>query len=138
MSNSEKNNHLIILFDGVCNYCNGWVNFYLRHDKKNKLRFAPLQSARGKEFLEKHHIDPALLNSVVLIENNKAYVKSSAGLRPFKYLNGIYPFMCVFLIVPAFIRDFFYDIIARNRYKWWGKRESCMVPTEDIKNKFLI
>jgi len=135
--NSSENNP-VILFDGVCNYCNSWVNFYIRHDKKNKLRFAPLQSEKGKELLEKYNFNSSELNSVVLIENNKAYIKSSAGLRPFKYLNGIYPIAIALLIVPAFIRNFFYGIIASNRYKWWGRREVCMIPTEEIKNKFLI
>ena len=130
---NPSENNAVILFDGVCNYCNRWVNFYIRHDKKNKLRFATLQSEIAKELLKKYNINAADLNSVVFIENNKAYVKSSAGLRPFKYLNGLYPFFYSWLIVPAFIRNFFYDIIAGNRYKWWGKKETCMVPTEEMK-----
>ena len=135
---NPSENNPVILFDGVCNYCNRWVNFYIRHDKKNKLRFAPLQSEKAKELLKKYNINAADLNSVVLIENNKAYVKSSAGLRPFKYLNGLYPVFYSWLIVPAFIRNFFYNIIAGNRYKWWGKKESCMVPTEEVKSKFIF
>lgn len=131
----------ILLFDGICNYCNKWVNFIIRHDKKKKFLFAALQSETGKKILKQYQlvgiINPDQQESAVLIYNNKTYIKSSTGLHVLYHLGGIYSLAFVFIIVPAFIRDFYYDIIARNRYKWWGKRNECMIPAEDVKERFL-
>ncbi len=127
----------IILFDGVCNLCNSSVNFVIRHDKKDHFLFAPLQSETAKELLKKYGIDPAKTDSFVLIENNKAYTKSSAALRINKHLSGFYYLIYLLLIVPPFIRNAVYDHIARNRYKWFGRTESCMIPTEKIREKFI-
>jgi predicted DCC family thiol-disulfide oxidoreductase YuxK len=133
----EKDHTSIILFDGVCNFCNSSINFVIRHDKKNHFRFATLQSETGKELLKKHHVDPSTTDSIVLIENESAYVKSTAALRITKHLNGAYPLAYTLLIIPAFIRNIVYDFIARNRYKWFGKKEVCMVPSEEVKSKFI-
>ncbi len=133
---SEKINHPILLFDGICNYCNNWVNFIIRHDPKKKFRFAALQSDAGKRIIKQYNISEKE-ESVVLIYNGKVYLKSSAGLHILYHVGGIYALAFMFIIVPEYVRDFYYDIIARNRYKWWGKRESCMIPTEDIKERFL-
>lgn len=127
----------IILFDGVCNFCNSSINFIIRHDKKNRFRFAPLQSEPGLALIKKHELPEAFLGSVILIENGKAYVKSTAALRIARRLNGGWPLFYGFIILPPFCRDWVYNIIARNRYKWWGKKESCMVPTPEVREKFL-
>lgn len=129
--------HAIVLFDGVCNYCNSWVNFCIRHDKKNHFRYAPLQSDVGKALLKKYNVPDVSTDTFVLIENDKYYLRSTAGLRLTKHFNGLYPLLYGFIIVPPFIRDGIYRIIARNRYKWYGKRESCMMPSPEIKEKFL-
>ena len=125
----------ILLFDGVCNYCNRWVNFVIRHDKKKKFRFAALQSDTGKKLLKHYNISEKE-ESAVLIYNEKAHIKSTACLHICFHLGGFYALPFALIIFPAYIRDFYYDIIARNRYKWWGKRDICMIPTEDAKERF--
>ena len=130
------NNHPILLFDGICNFCNRWVNFIIRHDKKNKFRFATLQSDAGKKLLRDYQI-PSKINSAVLIDDGKVYLKSSVGLRILKHLEGIYYPLYFLSIIPPFIHNIVYDIVAHNRYKLWGKREQCMIPSENIKERFL-
>jgi len=127
----------IILFDGVCNFCNHWVNFAIKRDKKKKLRFTPLQGETAKRLLPRYHINPTSLSSVVFIDNEKAYTQSSAALQICKHLDGGWKLLYGLIIVPKFIRDFFYNIIARNRYKWFGKKETCMMPPADWKERFL-
>ena len=126
----------ILLFDGVCNYCNRWVNFIIRHDPKKKFKFAALQSEAGKKLLKQYNISEKK-ESVILIYNDKVYMRSSAGLHALFHLGGIYSLAFAFIIFPEYVRDFYYDIIARNRYKWWGKSDSCMIPTQDTKERFL-
>jgi predicted DCC family thiol-disulfide oxidoreductase YuxK len=137
MEQDKDQAHAIVLFDGICNYCNNWVNFIIRHDKKDRFRFAPLQSPQGQELLRAHHIPHENIDTFVLIEGDKHYFRSTAGLRVFKKLNGFFPLLSGFLVVPAFIRDVFYRYISRNRYKWYGRKESCMVPDARVKDKFL-
>ena len=132
----EDNKHPILLFDGICNYCNTWVNFIIRHDAKKKFKFAALQSVTGKSLLKQYNISEKN-ESATLIYNDTAHLKSSAGLHVLFHLGGIYSLAFMFIIIPEYIRDFYYDIVARNRYKWWGKKESCMIPSEDIRNRFL-
>jgi predicted DCC family thiol-disulfide oxidoreductase YuxK len=134
---TEKNDHAIILFDGVCNFCNSKINFIIRHDRKDYFRFAPLQSDAGKKILTENNISTFSMDSFILIENGKSHQKTSAALRIAKHLNGLWPVFYCFLIVPPFIRDIVYNIIAKNRYKWWGKKDSCMIPTPEVRNKFL-
>lgn len=129
--------HSIVLFDGVCNYCNSWVNFLIRHDKKDRFRFAALQSEAGIALLKKYNIQDVASDSFVLIDNGTYHLRSGAGLRLFKYLGGLYPAVTSLLIVPSFIRNAVYRYISRNRYKWYGKKESCMIPTPEVKKKFL-
>jgi len=126
----------VIFFDGVCNLCNASVQFVIEHDVKNKFHFSALQGDYAKEILAKFSVNPEKLNTILLLEGDKVYTKSSAALRIAKKLNGFIPVLSVFLIVPKFIRDWFYDIIAKNRYRWWGKEESCWVPTPELKSKF--
>ncbi len=128
----------IILFDGVCNLCNSAVNFVIRHDKKNVFKFAALQSEIGQELISKFNIDTEKVDSIILIEGEKYYEKSSAALRISKDLSGAYPLLFGFMIVPKFIRNSVYDHIARNRYKWFGKKESCMIPTARVKGKIFV
>ena len=127
----------VVLFDGVCNLCNASVQFVIRHDKKKLFRFAALQSTTGQALLEQNNLPGTTFNSFVLIENNKVYTRSSAALRLSRRLNGILPLLYGFMIVPKFIRDGVYNLIARNRYKWFGKTETCLIPSPDLQARFL-
>lgn len=126
----------IVLFDGVCNFCNGAINFTIDRDPKAKFLFAPLQSEFGIEAKEKFRF-PGNVDSIILIKNEKAYIKSTAALLIARQLSGLWPLMYIFIIIPPFIRNFFYDLIARNRYKWFGKSDSCRIPTPELKQRFL-
>jgi predicted DCC family thiol-disulfide oxidoreductase YuxK len=126
----------IILFDGICNFCNGSVQFNIKRDPQAHFRFASLQSEVGKEMLTKYRI-PEDINSFIFIDGERYYTKSSAALTVCKHLKGFWKLLYVFLLVPRPIRDIFYHLIAENRYKWFGKRESCMIPSEDIRKRFL-
>jgi predicted DCC family thiol-disulfide oxidoreductase YuxK len=127
----------IILFDGVCNFCNGSINFLIRQDKKDVFRFAPLQSQTGQKLLAQYQIQKKGFESFVLLQDGKAYQKSTAALKVLKQLPWYWKALKVFWIVPAFLRNSIYDFIARNRYKWFGKKETCMIPTRAVRNRFL-
>ena len=127
----------IVLFDGVCNLCNSAVQFIIRHDKKNTFMFTSLQSDTGKKLLAQYDLPLNELNSFILIENNKAYTRSSGALRVIKKLKGLWPLLYGFIIVPKFIRDGVYNWVGRNRYKWFGKQDACMIPTPELKARFL-
>ena len=127
----------VILFDGVCNFCNYWVNFAIKRDREKKLKFTTLQGETAKQLLRQYNISLTSLSSVVFIDNGKAYTQSSAALRICKYLNGGWKLFFGLMIIPKFIRDAFYNIIARYRYKWFGKKETCMVPTPELRERFL-
>ncbi len=127
----------IILFDGVCNFCNGSVNFIIENDSADHFRFTPLQSEIGQELLAKYNINKVDTDSVVLIENEKAYTHSNAVLKIAQKLGGIYSAAYGLMIVPKFIRDFFYKTFAKYRYKLFGKKDVCMMPTPEIRRKFL-
>ena len=129
--------HSIILFDGVCNLCNGAVNFVIKRDPRNVFKFTPLQEKQGILLLKKHAIDAQKLDSIVLIEDGNVYIKSSAALRIARKMSNLWPLFFVLLISPRFIRDGVYDFIAKNRYKWFGKKEQCMIPTPGLREKFL-
>ena len=127
----------IILFDGYCNLCSGTVQFVLKHDWKAKFRFASLQSEFGKAILQKHQLPSESFGTFVLVEDDKIHFKSTAALRVVKSLSGRWPLLYVFIIVPRFIRDAVYGFVARNRYKWFGKRDSCWLPKPEWKERFL-
>ncbi|MGM9479371.1 thiol-disulfide oxidoreductase DCC family protein [Pedobacter sp. GSP4] len=127
----------VIFFDGVCNLCNSSVQFVIKHDKNKRFSFAALQSQYAQQSLKPFRVSPGELNSIMLMENGKLYLRSSAALRIARHLNGFWPLLYGFIVVPKFIRDWVYGIIAKNRYKWWGKKESCWVPTPELKSKFL-
>jgi predicted DCC family thiol-disulfide oxidoreductase YuxK len=131
-----KQDHPVVLFDGICNYCNSWVNFAIRNDKNARLRFATLQSATGQKLKEKYGVAPTV-DSVILIDNDRAYTYSDAALRIAKYLRWPAKALYALIIVPAFIRQPIYKWIARNRYKWFGKKDACMVPSAEIRGRFL-
>ncbi|MEO6719466.1 MAG: thiol-disulfide oxidoreductase DCC family protein [Ferruginibacter sp.] len=129
--------HPIILFDGVCNFCNGAVNFVIKRDKKSAIKFGALQSEAGQQLLKQHNIPITNFESFIFIEERKVYSKSTAALRVCKYLGAGWPLMYGFIIVPVFIRNWIYDFIAKNRYKWFGKMDSCVIPDAGIKQRFL-
>lgn len=129
--------HPVLLFDGVCNFCNGTVNFVIRRDPKSKIQFAPLQSNTGSELAKQFGISAGDLQSFVFIEKGKAYNRSTAALKVCTYLNAGWSLCRIFLGVPLFIRDGIYNWIAKNRYKWFGKKETCMIPSADVKARFL-
>ena len=130
-------NQPVILFDGVCNFCNGAVNFAIKRDKKARLKFATLQSGIASQLLDKFNLSARDLNSFVLIENGKVYTRSTAALKVFRYLDGLWPLMYGFIIVPKFLRDAVYKLIAKNRYRWFGIRKECMIPTPGIRSRFF-
>ena len=127
----------IVLFDGVCNFCNASVNFIIEHDKAGYFKFAPLQSKIGEEVVAKHGIDTADTDSVIVIENDRAYTHSSAALRIAKQLDGVWSWTYAFIIVPKPIRDFLYRLFAKHRYRMFGKQDACMMPTPEIRARFL-
>ncbi len=130
-------NEPVILFDGICNYCNSMVNFVIKRDKKASLKFTPLQSNVAQQLLAGNHFLITDLSSFVFIEKDIIFTSSTAALRVCKYLNGLWPLMYGFIIVPKFIRDGIYNLISKNRYKWFGKKEKCMIPSPEIKERFL-
>ena len=127
----------LVLFDGVCNLCNSSVQYVIKHDRYNKFKFASLQSDAAKEILLQFNVNNSDLNSIILIDNNKIFKKSLAVLRLLKILGGVYTLLYIFIIIPKPLRDWVYDYIAKNRYKWYGKKDSCMIPTKELKNKFI-
>ncbi len=137
MTMASEIQHPIVLFDGVCNLCNAAVKFIIKRDKKNLFRFASLQSAFGQSVLQKFHLSPEALNSFILFEKGKVYTKSAGALMVAKQLSGGWPLLYAFMIVPRFIRNAVYDLIANNRYKWFGKKDSCWIPTPALQSKFI-
>lgn len=127
----------IVLFDGVCNLCNSSIQKIIENDDKNIFRFSSLQSAFGQEFLKKHHFSQEKFTAMMLIDGDKFYTKSDAALRIGKELKGFYKISGLFLWIPKFIRNAVYNLIAKNRYKWFGKNESCWLPTPDLQQKFI-
>lgn len=127
----------IVLFDGVCNLCNGAVQFIIKRDTKKKFRFGSLQGAAGQAYLRRFNLPVAELTSFVLVENDKAYTRSTGALRTLKHLGSGWQLFYVFMIVPRFIRDAVYNWIATNRYKWFGRKEACPIPTPEQRAQFL-
>lgn len=128
----------LILFDGVCNLCNNFVNKIIKYDTKNLFVFAAIESNTGKKLTEYLHIDTTKIESIILYEPGISYeLKSTAALKIMKDLGGIWYFSQLGYILPQTIRDGIYDIVAKNRYQWFGKKESCSIPTPELKKKFL-
>jgi predicted DCC family thiol-disulfide oxidoreductase YuxK len=131
------NEHPIILFDGVCNFCNGTVNLIIKHDKKRIFRFAALQSGIGQQLLKEHHLSTTDLDSFVLIDAGKSYKRTTAALQIFPKFGGFWKLVNMLWIFPKPIRDAGYDLIAGNRYRWFGKKEACMIPSAEVRSLFL-
>ncbi|RYD93325.1 MAG: thiol-disulfide oxidoreductase DCC family protein [Sphingobacteriales bacterium] len=127
----------VILFDGECNYCDAVVNFVIRVDRKRRLRFAALQSKAGQALLQQYGLSQEEFNSFVFIEDGKAWNRSTAMLRVLRYLPWWLQEARLGWLLPRPIRDAVYDWVARNRYRWFGKRDACMIPTPDVRARFL-
>ncbi len=135
MPQSQKN--LIILFDGVCKFCDASVQFVIKRDKHNRFRFCTLQSSAGQRLATEFGVLDPNLTSMVLLENNKAYTKSSAALRVARYLAFPWPVLFIFIIFPPIIRNLVYDFIGNHRYQWFGKYDHCVVPDDSTREKFI-
>ncbi|MEC4113796.1 thiol-disulfide oxidoreductase DCC family protein [Myroides pelagicus] len=131
-------NKKIVLFDGVCNLCDHTVNKIIKADKLDQFRFVSLDSEKGIQILNHIGVDRAKIDSIVLYEPGIAYyIKSRAALQIASKLGGIYSVLGIFAILPTGLADYIYDYIAKNRYKWYGKKETCLIPTAEVKDKFL-
>lgn len=127
----------VILFDGVCNLCNASVDFILKRDKSNRFLVGALQEEAGKKLLSRFKVNPEYLDSLVLVEGGKVFFRSTAALKIAKNLSGFWPLFYVFILLPPFIRDAVYDWIGKNRYRWFGKKSTCRLPSPEEKSKFL-
>lgn len=131
-------NKKIVLFDGVCNLCNWTVQFIIKRDKNDQFRFVSLQSDLGIEILKHIGVDPKKTDSIILYEPGIAYfIKSEAALEIVGNLNGLIRYLDILSLLPPFLRDPVYDFIAKNRYKWYGRQDKCMIPTPELNSKFL-
>lgn len=128
---------LNILFDGVCNLCSGFVVFTIKRDPDAKFKFASLQSNEGGNFQKEFGINPDNIKTMVLVENDNYYIKSDAVLRIFKHLDGMWFILYYLIYIPRPIRNFVYDLVANNRYRWFGKKDVCMLPSPELKKRFL-
>ncbi|SLK03969.1 MULTISPECIES: thiol-disulfide oxidoreductase DCC family protein [unclassified Paenibacillus] len=133
----QHQGHPIVLVDGVCHFCQGLTKWIIKRDPEGKYHFASLQSDVAKKLLEKGNLSTDSMDTFVLIEDEKYYTRSTAALRLAKGLKFPYPLLYVLIIVPKFIRNAIYNTVARNRYRWFGKDEACMLPTPEIKDRFL-
>jgi predicted DCC family thiol-disulfide oxidoreductase YuxK len=129
--------HKVILFDGVCNLCNSSVTLVIKNDKAGVFRFAALQSEIGETLVATFGINTSKVDSILLIDQDKIYAKSTAALKIARHLSGAYPLLYGFIIIPPVIRNLVYDFIAKHRYKWFGRKDTCMIPSPELKNKFL-
>ena len=132
----HKNQGPVLLFDGSCNLCSGSVVFVLKRERKNRIRFASLQSEVAQNLLAPLQVTD-LPDSIVLIEEGEVFYRSAAALRVARKLKFPWPLLYGFIIVPRIIRDWLYDVIAENRYKWFGKRKECYIPQKETRHKFL-
>jgi predicted DCC family thiol-disulfide oxidoreductase YuxK len=130
-------NHTIVLFDGICHLCTTSVQFIITRDPNGYFTFASLQSEVGRTLLEKHGLHPDALDMFVLIEGSRCFTRSDAALRVAKHLSGCWSLLRILSLIPKPIRDWGYTIIARNRYRWFGTHEICMVPSQDMLDRFL-
>ena len=130
-------NQPVILFDGVCNLCNGFVQFIIQQDPSGKFKFASLQSAYAREKLAGAAINQSNLDTVVFLHDGKLYTKSTAALKIARHLGNGWSLLYPLVYLPKFFRDGIYNLIAKNRYKWFGRQESCMLPSPDLSSRFL-
>jgi len=137
MNRMEASAHPILLFDGVCNLCSGSVQFIIRRDPEARFRFASLQSEVGQRYLEELQVDRDAVDSVILVEGGRWYKESDAALRIARLLGGPWKAMGILRLLPRPLRDRLYRFLARHRYRWFGKRESCWLPTPELRERFL-
>jgi predicted DCC family thiol-disulfide oxidoreductase YuxK len=137
LNNEIKPGQSLVLFDGVCHFCNNSVNFIIDRDPEKKFVFAPLQSELAANALTRFGESNTVIDTIILIQDNKLYKRSRAALEIARKLNGLWPLCYIFIIVPSFIRNFFYNLIAKNRYKWFGQLDACRIPTPDMRERFL-
>ena len=128
----------ILLFDGHCNLCNAWVQYVVKRDSSSTIRFASLQSGAGRRLLEEHKIDANYIDSLVFFEEERFSVSSNAALRTLSYLDGWQKHLIFLAVVPRSLRDLVYRFIANNRYRWFGRREQCITPTPELRERFLV
>jgi predicted DCC family thiol-disulfide oxidoreductase YuxK len=133
----NKTSQPVILYDGVCGLCDRFVQFIITHDPSAKIKLAPLQSESAIALLQKFHLPITAFSTVVLIEEEKSYIKSAAVLRSLNYLDGAWKFFTILKIIPTPLSDFMYDFVARYRYRWFGKFDACIIPSPEIKSRFL-
>ena len=133
----DNNNHITVLFDGVCNLCNGTVQFVIKRDRAAIFRFASLQSDYAQRLLRQVNLPANQLYSVIVFEDGVAYQKSDAALRIARHLSGFWRWLYIFRFVPKFIRDGLYNFIATNRYRFFGKQDHCMIPTPQLRARFV-
>lgn len=137
MNRPQKENP-VILFDGVCNLCNCAVVFIINRDRSARYKFASLQSETAKKIISEFSISPDTIDSIILVENGKYYIKSTAAIKIGMKLGALWPLVYIFMWIPRAIGDYLYDVIARNRYRWFGKKQQCMIPSKEIENRFLV
>ncbi len=135
--NEQASSSPVLLFDGVCNLCNGYVQWLIRHDPKGVFRYASLQSDAGRTLLAQAGLPTDQMDTVVLLDQGRTYTRADVALRITGQLGGLWPLLGVLRMVPRPLRNAIYDWVARNRYRWFGKRESCMMPTPELKSRFL-
>jgi predicted DCC family thiol-disulfide oxidoreductase YuxK len=133
----DAEDHPVVLFEGVCNFCNGAVQFIIRHDPKAHFRFAAYQSSAGRELALRHGIDPNVLETFALVVRDHALLRSDAAIATGIHLGGLWQAAALLKLIPKVMRDAVYGVIAKNRYRWFGQRESCMVPSADVRRRFL-
>ena len=129
--------HPTILFDGVCNLCNASVQFIIARDTAKRFRFASRESDTGRDLLKSHGLDPNRDDTIVLIQHNRVYLRSTAALHIARQLHWPWPLLFTLILIPRFLRDWAYNRIAANRYRWFGKSDTCPVPSDDLKDRFL-
>lgn len=134
---TPSDHHTIIFFDGVCNLCNGLVQFIIRRDPAGQFRFASLQSQYARQHLLKAGRDPDGLHSIIVLDGDQLLERSDAVLAIAKHLGGLWPALMIFKVLPRRLRDALYNFIASNRYRWFGRRDQCMIPTPDLRARFL-
>lgn len=127
----------VVLFDGVCNLCNSSVNWLIDRDRSAQLKFSSLQSSYGQSVLNRYHIHGQQLETIIYLDEDKLYFRSEAILRILKQLGGIYALAFAFMLVPRFLRDGVYNLVAKYRYRWFGKRDACRIPEPDLKDRFI-
>jgi len=135
--NLSEQQHPVILFDGVCNLCSSAVAFIIKRDQSARYKFATLQSETTKKLISKFNLSPDKLDSIILIENDKYFIKSTAVIRICRDLGALWPLVYILILIPKSLRDYVYDFVAKNRFRWFGKKDQCMIPDEELESRFL-